>query len=269
MELSVIVPTYNERDNIEPLVQKLGRTLIGIDWEVIFVDDDSPDGTAECVRNLARENNHVRVVQRIGRRGLASACVEGMLSSAALYLEIIDGDLQHDETKLPKMLDHLKQDDVDIVVGSRYAGGGGTGDWDRSRHNKSRFATRLSRVIVPSELTDPLSGFFMIKREPFENTVRKLSSLGFKILLDIFASAGSPLRFRGVPYEFRSRQNGASKLDITVMWEFVMLLLDKLVGRWVPVRFISFTLIGGSGLFIHLLIFSALFHGLGRSFIFS
>jgi dolichol-phosphate mannosyltransferase len=269
MELSVIVPTYNEKDNILPLISKLCETLNGIDWEVIFVDDDSPDGTAGSVRNIAEKNSNVRILQRIGRRGLSSACVEGMLASSAPYLAVIDGDMQHDETILPDMLHYLKKDDLDIIVGSRYINGGGTGDWDHSRIKKSQFATKISRIIIPSNLTDPLSGFFMVKRDSFEKIVRNLSSIGFKILIDIFASSPAPLRFRELPYKFRSRQNGQSKLDISVMWDFVMLLLDKLIGKWIPIRFISFALIGGGGILIHLTIFSVLFHLLNNSFILS
>jgi len=269
MELSVIIPTYNENENVELLVSKLSDALNGIDWEVIFVDDDSPDGTANIVRDIAKENWNVRILHRIGRRGLSSACIEGMLSSSAPYFAIIDGDLQHDETILPEMLRYMKDDDLDIVVASRYADNGGTGDWDRSRVKKSQFATKLSKVIIPSELTDPMSGFFMIKRESFEKSVRNLSSIGFKILVDLFASSPTPFKFREVPYEFRSRLNGKSKLDATAVWDYILLLLDKLVGKWIPVRFISFTIIGGSGIIVHLLIFSILFHIFHRSFIIS
>jgi dolichol-phosphate mannosyltransferase len=267
MELSVVVPTFNEKDNVRLLVDKLSCVLQEVDWEVVFVDDDSPDGTADSVRTIANENRKVRVVQRIGRRGLSSACVEGMLSSSAPYLAVMDGDLQHDERILPEMLRLLKEQELDIVVGSRYVVGGGTGDWDGSRLRISRFATWLGKAIVPSDLTDPMSGFFMIKRKPFEQSVRNLSSIGFKILLDLFASAPAPLRFREVPYKFRSRLKGESKLDARVMWDFVMLLLDKLFGRWIPARFVSFVLVGASGVVVHMSVFGIFFHLFGRSFV--
>jgi dolichol-phosphate mannosyltransferase len=269
MELSIIVPTYNENDNVELLVNKLRKALNGVDWEVIFVDDDSSDGTANLIKSIAKENKKVRILHRIGRRGLSSACVEGMLSSSASYLAVIDGDLQHDETILPEMLHYLKNEDLDIVVGSRYVNGGGIGNWECSRLKKSQLATKLSKVIVPSELKDPMSGFFMIKRDSFEKSVRNLSLIGFKILVDLFASSPKPFKFREVPYHFRSRQNGKSKLDATVMWDYLLLLIDKLIGKWIPVHFISFTIIGGGGIILHLSIFTVFFHLLHNSFIMS
>ena len=176
-ELSIIVPTFNESDNVVELVSRLKQCLAGYSWEVIFVDDDSPDGTADRVRALGRADCRIRCLQRIGRRGLSSACVEGMLASTAPYLAVMDADLQHDAKLLPQMLDLLKETKVDIVVGSRYVQGGGVGDWDTSRAAMSRFATRLSRTVVPAELTDPMSGFFMLRRDVLASLVHKLSEL--------------------------------------------------------------------------------------------
>ncbi len=252
-ELSIIVPTFNERENVRELVKRLDACLQEYRWEVIFVDDDSSDGTANSVRRLAQEDSRVRCVQRIGRRGLSSACIEGMLASSAPYLAVIDGDLQHDEALLPQMLNILKAGDTDIVVGSRYTAGGGLGEWEESRVALSRFATWLSRFIVRAELTDPMSGFFIISRQAFTHSLRKLTGIGFKILVDLFASSPQPLRFVELPYNFRTRLAGESKLDSLAAWEYAMLLLDKLVGKFVPVRFVSFSLVGGLGVFVHLL----------------
>jgi dolichol-phosphate mannosyltransferase len=190
-----------------------------------------------------------------------------MLASSAPYLAVIDGDLQHDETLLLPMLHSLKNTGNDVVVGSRYVDGGGTGDWESSRAQMSRFATWFSRLILRAELTDPMSGFFMVRREALHEAVRNLSAVGFKILLDLFASAPRPLRFAELPYEFRSRHAGESKLDNRAKWDYGMLLLDKLVGHLVPVRFIAFTLVGGVGVFIHLIILALLFKGLALDFI--
>ena len=187
-ELSVIVPTFNERDNIAELIGCLAACLGDRSWEVVFVDDDSPDGTADLVRQHAAADSRVRCVRRIGRRGLSSACIEGMLATTADYLAVIDADLQHDERLLPQMLDILKQGETDIVVGSRYAPGGDIGDWDARRARMSRLAVRLSRLVVPAELTDPMSGFFMMRRSVLDGTVHNLSAIGFKILTDLFAS---------------------------------------------------------------------------------
>lgn len=260
-ELSIVVPAFNEAANVEELVRRLDATLVGIDWEVVYVDDDSPDQTAAEVRRVGRRDGRVRVVQRIGRRGLSSACVEGALATSGPYIAVMDADLQHDETILPRMLEALRGGEIDIAVGSRYVDGGGIGDWDRSRAAISRLATRASRAVVPAELGDPMSGFFMIRREAFMARVRRLSSLGFKILVDLFASGERPMRFVEVPFTFRERHAGESKLDGHVAWDFGMLLLDKLVGRYVPVRFISFGLIGAMGVAVHMTVLALLFKG--------
>jgi dolichol-phosphate mannosyltransferase len=259
-ELSIVVPVLNERDNVVPFVQEVAQVLGNIDWEIIFVDDDSADGTAAWVRELATDYGRIRCIQRIGRRGLSTACIEGMLGSTAPYLAVMDGDLQHDPQILPTMLDLLKHSNTELAVGSRYVEGGGLGNWDSLRETISKFATSLGRVVVPSSLKDPMSGFFMLRRSLLDRVVRNLSGVGFKILLDIFASSPVPVAFKEVPYTFRVRQAGESKLDSLVMWEYLMLLADKLIGRWVPVRFLSFIFIGGLGLFVHLAVVSLAFN---------
>ncbi len=266
-ELSVIVPTFNERSNVLELIQLLGKCLIGLSWEAIFVDDDSPDKTAQLVREIGQGDCRVRCIQRIGRRGLSSACIEGMLASSAPYLAVIDGDLQHDETLLPKMLKILKQEQTDIVIGTRYRPGGGLGDWQQSRAMISRFATRLSRIVLKADLSDPMSGFFMLRREALESCLRQLSSIGFKILLDLFSSSPRPLRFKELPYQFRARKAGESKLDTQAAWDYLMLLIDKLIGHIIPVRFVAFSLVGGSGVVVHLLTLALLFKQLNIGFV--
>jgi dolichol-phosphate mannosyltransferase len=265
-ELSIIVPTFNERENVLELVRRLDECLKGNSWEVIFVDDDSSDGTADRVREIARRDRRVRCIQRIGRRGLSSACVEGMLASSAPYLVVMDADLQHDESVLPRMLDALRAGDTDIVVGSRYTKGGGIGTWNAKRAKISRFATRLSRMVVKRDLSDPMSGFFALRREALEQAVRNLSNIGFKILLDVLASSSQPLRLKEIPYEFRNRHAGESKLDSQAMWGYLMLLADKLFGHIVPVRFVAFTAVGGVGVFVHFLVLSVLYSAMTLSF---
>ena len=252
-ELAVVVPVLNEADNVAPLIERLNRALAGIRWEAIFVDDDSPDGTADVVRTLARLQGNIRCVQRLGRRGLSSACIEGILSSAAPYVAVMDGDLQHDETLLPQMLARIKAERLDVVVASRYTDAGSVGDWQRSRVVISDVAGRLSRLVVRAELTDPMSGFFMVERDAFAAAMRSLTGQGFKILLDLFASSPRPLAFAEVPLTFRQRLHGESKLDTLVAWEYLMLVLQKLVGPAVPVRFLLFSLIGALGVGTHLL----------------
>lgn len=266
-ELSVIVPTFNERENVAELVKQLDRCLVGCSWEVIFVDDDSPDGTSAVVRKIAQRDSRVRCLQRIGRRGLSSACVEGMLASSAPYLAVIDADLQHDETLLLPMLNTLKTGDEDVVIGSRYISGGGIGAWDSSRADMSRRATWLSRLVIGADLKDPMSGFFMIRRDAFAAAVRNLSSIGFKILLDLFASSPRPLRFKELGYQFRSRRSGASKLDTRAKWDYGMLLLDKLVGQFIPIRFIAFILVGSIGVLVHFAALTLLYRGVKFAFL--
>lgn len=259
LELTVVVPTRNERGNIQALLERLEQALRGVDWEVVFVDDDSPDGTADVVRSIARANPRVRCLQRIGRRGLSSACTEGVLSSAAPYVAVIDADLQHDERLLPRMLEAIKAEGLDVVVGSRHVDGGSLGDWASSRQKISSFATGLARVVLRSDLTDPMSGFFMMRRTAFDDTVRRLSGRGFKILLDLFASAPEPLKFRELPYRFGERHSGESKLDTLVVLEYINLLLDKTVGRYVPVSFLLFALVGAFGVLIHMAVLALAF----------
>ena len=216
-----------------------------------YVDDDSPDGTSDVARNLAQTKQNVRCLQRIGRRGLSRAVIEGILATSASYIAVMDGDLQHDETLLPQMLETISRDRLDIVVASRYCAGGSVGQWESSRAAMSHFATMLSRLIVTSELTDPMSGFFVIRREAFMSAVRSLSGEGYKILLDLFASSPTPLRFVELPFAFRERV-GESKLDSAVFWEYLLLIIDKAFGHVVPARFIMFSLVGLSGVLVHL-----------------
>lgn len=267
LELTIVVPTFNEAPNVEELVRRLGDVLGGVEWEVVFVDDDSPDGTADLVRRLAGENRRVRVLHRIGRRGLSSACIEGMLSSAAPYLAVMDADLQHDEALLPRMLGLLREDAADLVVGSRYVAEGSVAGWDERRQLISRLATRLGHLVARAPIADPMSGFFMLRRDVLHAAVHRLSAIGFKILLDIMASTPHPLRLRELPYTFRDRRAGESKLDNRAVQDFLLLLLDKAIGRYVPPRFVLFTLVGGLGTFVHLAVLTVLFQGVGTSFV--
>jgi dolichol-phosphate mannosyltransferase len=264
--LSVIVPTRNERDNIVPLYERLCVVLRDIDWEAIFVDDDSQDGTVEAVRALAEADRRIRLLRRIGRRGLSSACIEGFEASSARVLAVMDADLQHDEALLPQMLNVLRSEPVDVVIGSRYVGGGGVGDWQQSRARLSRLANWLVRRFLRARVTDPVSGFFMLTREAFDGASRRLSLLGFKILIDILASSPRPLRVRELPFHFRSRHAGESKFDTLIGVEFLILLLDKLIGHLLPIRFVLFAVVGGLGIFAHVVILWFFLIGLQFSF---
>ena len=250
--LSIVAPTFNESKNVLALIESLEACLAGCAWEVIFVDDNSPDRTAALVREFARERPHVRCLQRFGRRGLSSAVIEGICSSSAPYVAVIDADMQHDETLLLRMLRQITEGGLDLVVGSRYVSGGGFGDLSASRRVMSQFATRLSSLIMQFDLTDPMSGFFMVRREAFLAAAPYLSGAGYKILLDFVASAPAPLKHAELPYEFRQRLHGESKLDAMVLFEYLVLLMEKTIGRYIPVRFLLFCLVGGTGVLVHL-----------------
>jgi dolichol-phosphate mannosyltransferase len=250
--LSVVVPTFNERDNVGKLYRKLDAALTGIAWEVVFVDDNSPDGTWDVVRAIARQDSRVRCIRRVGRRGLSGACIEGIMASSAPYAAVIDADLQHDETQLPKMLSLLQGADAELVVGSRYIEGGSADSFDRSRAGASQLATEVAKRVLGVAIKDPMSGFFMIRRDRFEELAPKLSTQGFKILLDIVATAHGKLKTVEVPYTFGSRVHGESKLDSMVALDFLGLVLAKFTNDVVSLRFLLFAMVGGTGLFVHL-----------------
>ena len=267
-ELTIVIPTYNERENIHVMVDKLAAVLRDINWEVIFVDDDSPDGTAELVRTLADKNPRVHCLQRIRRRGLASACIEGILASSAPVVVVMDADLQHDESILPEMLNMIHSG-ADLVIGSRYTEGGSTGELSSLRVQISQAATSFSRIVMKHAVTDPMSGFFMMKRPFFEQVMRKLSGKGFKILLDILVAANSDAVIREAPYTMRKRKFGESKLDASVIWEFFTLIIYKFSGQIIPYRFLSFAAVGFTGIFVQLFVLWLNFRILKIEFIIS
>lgn len=266
-ELTVVVPAYRERDNVLPMIAALKQALARVDWEAIFVVDDALDGSEEIVREAAQHDARVRCLQRIGRRGLASACIEGMLASSAPYLAVIDADLQHDETLLPTLLERIRAGDADIVNASRYMEGASTGDLAAGRVRASRMASAVSRLLT-KDLTDPMSGFFIVRRKFLDRVVRKLYGRGFKILLDLIAAAGGEARITEMPYRMRSRLHGESKLSARVIAEFFMLVLYHLFGRLLPARFFLFAAVGVTGIGVQLVVLSALF-GLSGNFLIS
>jgi dolichol-phosphate mannosyltransferase len=261
--LAVVIPCFNEAANVAPMVAKLDAALAGIAWEAVFVDDDSPDGTAARAKAIAATDPRIRCIRRIGRRGLASACVEGILSTAAPFVAVIDGDLQHDETILPRMLEALEAGTAEIAIGSRNVDGGTKGEGlSPIRRMVSDGGAALANAALPVRVADPMSGFFALPRPLFEELAPRLTATGFKILLDILLSAGRPLRVAEIPYAFRAREAGESKLDATVLLEFAGLLADKALGGIVPLRFMAFALVGGVGVLVHLAVLGLL-HGLG------
>jgi dolichol-phosphate mannosyltransferase len=265
-QLSVVVPTFNERDNVTVLYRRLAATLAGVAWEVIFVDDNSPDGTWDVVRGLARQDTRVRCIRRIGRRGLSGACIEGILASSAPCAAVMDADLQHDEIQLPKMLALLQGGDLDLVVGSRYVEGGNADSFNRQRAGASALATEVAKRVLRVKIADPMSGFFMIRRECFEQVAPQLSTQGFKILLDVVASAQGELRVKEIPFRFGSRQHGESKLDSMVALDFLGLVLAKLTHDVVSLRFLMFAMVGSLGVIVHFATLYAVLRGFHAPF---
>jgi dolichol-phosphate mannosyltransferase len=251
-EVTVVIPTFNERANVPLVVGKVAAALGGQAWEIIFVDDDSPDGTAAIAKELGRDDPRVRCIRRVGRRGLAGACIEGMLASTARYVAVMDADLQHDDALLVDMLQTLRDGQYDLVIGSRYLSEGGAEGLSRKRLASSQLAGALARRTLGFEVTDPMSGFFMLSRDVIEKTAPKLSTQGFKILADILTSARGEIRVHELPYHFRARLHGTSKLDSQVALDFLGLLISKATANAVPVRFISFILVGATGVVVHL-----------------
>ena len=250
--LSLIIPSYNERENLKSLLPLLQDLLKDEVFEIIIVDDQSPDGTSDYVREIARSDLRIRLVERRGRKGLASACVEGFLSSSGEILAVMDADMQHDETLLLKMLKMIRGGN-DVVLGSRFK-------LESARENFSTIRTRISltgitlaNAFLPQKLTDPMSGFFMIKREIFEKAYPKVSPMGFKVLFDLLMSYPEPaLKICELPFNFRERHKGESKLDSAVIWDFLMYLAERLTLSVIPAQFISFSIIGSIGVVVHL-----------------
>lgn len=265
-EVAVVVPTFNEVGNVARLADALRAALGDLRYEVVFVDDDSTDGTRDAIAAIAQADPRFRLLHRIGRRGLSTAVVEGMLSTTSPFIAVIDADLQHDERLLPDMLALLRQGEADVVVGSRYMAGGDTGTWDAGRQRVSGYATRLAKLVTSADLSDPMSGFFAVTRDALNGAVRDLSGQGYKILLDLCASSPTRLRIRELPYSFRNREAGESKLDSLIVWEYLLLLVDKLIGHIVPARFVSFMFIGGVGVFVHMGVLASL-NALGTRFL--
>lgn len=253
LRLGVVLPTFNERKNLRGMVDRLDAALAGIPWEVIVVDDNSPDGTADEARAIAQDDPRVRVIQRIGRRGLSSAAIEGMCATAAPVVAVMDADHQHDPALLAGMLTAIESGEHDLAYASRFAEGSSTEEWGRpDRVKASNLANRIANKVTGVELSDPMSGYFMLRTEVLRADAHRLSGVGFKILLDILATVEAPLRIKEFPMNFAARAEGESKLDRTVVFEFLVGLYDKWLGRIIPTRFALFGTVGALGVFVQL-----------------
>ncbi|MGB3167720.1 MAG: glycosyltransferase family 2 protein [Alteraurantiacibacter sp.] len=260
LELAIVLPTLNERDNIAPMVERLEKALGPSGWEAVFVDDNSHDGTAEEARRIGRSDPRIRVIQRIGRRGLASAAIEGMCATAAPFVAVMDADHQHDPALLVDMLAAVKSGDYDLSYASRFAvGGNADGLSSKGRESGSKLANALARKLTGTELTDAMSGFFLLRTEQLRKQAENLSGIGFKIMLDILATAEPRLKVKEFPLKFAERLAGESKLDHGVVLDFVGGLVERYFGRWIPTRFVLFGIVGGLGVFVHMAVLAAIY----------
>lgn len=258
--LTVVLPTYNEAENIHRAVARVLAALDGLAVEILVVDDDSPDRTWEIARQIGASDARVRCLRRVGRRGLAGACIEGILAASAPVVGVIDADLQHDETRLPEMYRAVAGGEADIAVASRFETPGDVVEGlTPLREIASRTANMLARIALGAKLSDPMSGYFVVRRDIVERLAPKLTTHGFKILLDIVSAARGRLAIREVPTTFRERTAGDSKLDVRVALEFLALVGSKLTGGLLSVRFLLFGAVGATGLAVHL---AALYLGL-------
>lgn len=265
--LVLVIPTFNEAENINLLLDRLAGVLSGLDWEVIFVDDDSTDGTRQRIAERAAYDQRIRCIHRINRKGLASACIEGILACDAPIIGIMDADLQHDEALLPSLYQSLTREGYDLAIGSRYIAGGGVGAWGLHRQRISRWATKFSQWVTRVQVSDPMSGFFMFRRASLATAIRHVSGFGFKLLLDLLLSVERPLKIKELPYHFRLRLCGESKLTTQVAWRLVLLILDKKIGRFVPARYLSFSLVGAFGVLVHFLTLLLVYKVVGTDFV--
>jgi dolichol-phosphate mannosyltransferase len=267
LELAIVLPTLNERDNLAPLVDRIDAALAGESWEVVVVDDDSTDGTADRAREMALADHRIRAIQRFGRRGLASAAIEGMCATAAPFVAVMDADHQHDPALLGAMLEAVRDGRCDIAVASRFLPGASADGLERARREAgSRLANRLARAVTGIELTDPMSGYFLLRSETARALAPGLSGIGFKILLDILAAARPPLRVEEFPLAFAERRAGASKLDKAVAFDFLAGLYERLFGRFLPTRFALFGTVGALGIAIHMIVLTLLYRTAGEGF---
>jgi dolichol-phosphate mannosyltransferase len=258
--LSVVVPTYQESTNIPVLFERLKVALKDVPWELIVVDDDSPDGTSNVAFALAADDRRLRCLRRVNRSGLAGAVIEGWMSSSADFVAVIDGDLQHDESILPAMYDALAKGSGNLAIATRIRDPSNGAGLSPARQALSDLGAWFFRQIAGAAITDPMSGFFMIRREIVSRLAPRLSPDGFKILVDIILSAGGGLTIVEVPYVFRKRLAGESKLTPLVGIDFLGLVVHHATAELLPIRFVLFASIGAVGLVVHIAALSAVLH---------
>jgi dolichol-phosphate mannosyltransferase len=257
IRVSIVLPTYNERGNIEPLLAQLLQLRFHVDLELLVVDDDSSDGTAELVRQLARREPRLRLIRRIGRSGLASAIKEGLLDATGDLALVMDSDGQHEPASVLQAITTLQEQELDLVIGSRFHADAQIHGLSGPRERGSTWANASARMSLPGryrELSDYMSGFFALRLEPLLPLIRAVDVNGFKFLYELLAVSRGRLRVGEVPLQFQARSYGSSKLDLAIFWDFLISILHSLSLRLLPRRAISFALVGASGVVVQLLV---------------
>ncbi|TGK00934.1 glycosyltransferase family 2 protein [Leptospira semungkisensis] len=260
-KISVLLPTFNEAENIEKCVSSIVKIFKDIEYEVIVIDDNSPDQTWAFVEKMNESNPRIKIMRRMTEKGLSSAIVSGMSSAEGEYFLVMDADLQHDEAILPQMIQKLEEG-YDVAVGTRYANGGSTGTWSSLRKFLSVTANKFTKFILPINITDPMSGFFALKREIFFRTGDRINPRGFKILLEILGRMDNDIKIGEVPFHFRNRMHGETKINNSIARSFLVTVLDLRFGKWVSSTFLLYSLVGLSGVAVNLFGF-ILFESLG------
>jgi dolichol-phosphate mannosyltransferase len=235
---SIVVPTYNEAANIETLLDRIEAAMAGRgpngSYEIVVVDDDSADGTWRLVEERSHRDERIRVLRRVGQRGLSSAVLAGMAMARGDVLVVIDADLQHDERRIPDLVEAVRGG-ADVALGSREAEGGGYGPFARRRLLASRLGAAVARLTIGVEVTDPMSGFFAVSRERHRELSGRINPRGFKILLEFLARGREP-RIEEVGYVFGARVAGSTKLSGSVVVAFVVSLVELAVTRRIDRR---------------------------------
>ena len=255
--LSIVIPTYNEKDNIFRILERLKKVLKSITYEIIFIDDNSPDGTAAVIKDCIKNSSKIHLIHRIGRKGLAGAVIEGVFAANADLVAVMDCDLQHDETKLLDMIDLFsKNNSLDIVIGSRFTETGEISEkaFSKMRELGSKATTLIIKKVLNIASTDPLSGFFMVKKKSFLKSSENLQTQGFKVLADFLATSGKNIKIKEIGYSFKNRIAGESKMNFLTALELIGLVLSQILKGRVSIRFILFCMVGLSGIFVQLLI---------------
>ncbi|MDC3107615.1 glycosyltransferase family 2 protein [Paracoccaceae bacterium] len=257
LSISIIIPTYNEKENISKILEKLEKVLKAIAYEIIFVDDNSPDGTSKEVKSFMEKSSKIRLIHRIGRRGLSGAVIEGIFAANSELVAVMDCDLQHDETKLSDMMALFSKNiSLDLVIGSRFTERGEISHkaFSKIREMGSKITTLLVKRLLSINSSDPLSGFFMVKKETFLRSADNLQTQGFKILADFLATSGRNIEIKEIGYKFTNRVAGESKMSFLTVLELIGLVFSQILQGRVSIRFILFCMVGLSGIFVQLLI---------------